>query len=161
MKGSYLLTRFFAFYLLFHEYLMKDGKPYKYNGDVDDLIQTALTWLNRTDSREVALMRRKLKNLSIDCLEQVYPIFGEGAFRKELKRSNPINMNIFETTMYFMALMNDYDLTGMEKIIKEEVYEVITSNQYLSCLSDSRESYQKVSGRFKLMEKLAKELQDD
>ena len=49
----------------------------------------------------------------------------------------------------------------MGKIIKEEVYEVITSNQYLSCLSDSRESYQKVSGRFKLMEKLAKELQDD
>lgn len=161
MKGSYLLTRFFAFYLLFHEYLMKDGKPYQYNGDVDDLIQTALTWMNRTDSREVALMRRKLKKLSIDCLEQVYSIFGEGAFRKGLKRSNPINMNIFETTMYFMALMNDYDLTGMEKIIKEEVYEVITSNQYLSCLSDSRESYQKVSGRFKLMEKLAKELQDD
>lgn len=158
MKGSYLLTRFFAFYLLFHQYLMKDGKCYEYNGDIDDLIQAALTWLNRTDSEKVEQTRRELKKLAVQCLGEIYDIFGDGAFRKELNRSNPINMNIFETTMYFMTLLKDYDLSDKKMTIKEKVYSVITSEEYLACLGDSREGYPKVKGRFGMMEKLAKEI---
>lgn len=53
MKGAYLLTRFFAFYLLFNELLFKDGEKYEYTGDLDDLIEVTLIQLNQTAVAEL------------------------------------------------------------------------------------------------------------
>ena len=99
MKGSYLLTRFFAFYLLLNEKLYKDGNKYEYNGNLDDLIEVTLTQLNATPEKELI----ELENITINALERSFNILGKGAFRRELNASKPINMNIFETTLYFMA----------------------------------------------------------
>ena len=96
MKGSYLVTRFLAFYLLFNGLLDKDGKQYEYTGDLDDLIEVTLTKLNQTLLEEL----EQIGKFTIKCLERANDILGKGAFRKEVNESKPINMNIFETTLY-------------------------------------------------------------
>ena len=101
MRGSYLVTRFLSFYLLFNDLLFKEGEKYEYTGDLDDLIEITLTQLNKTLLDELEQTRKtydKMFGISSE-------ILGRGAFRRELNESKPINMNIFETTLYFMSMV--------------------------------------------------------
>lgn len=157
MKGAYLITRFLSFYLLFHGLLMKDGEKYEYMGDIDDLIEVALIQLNESSQKEL----EDLKRLTIKCLNLSYNILGAEAFRKNMNASNPINMNIFETTLYLMTLI----LGSEEKIsfetVREGLWEIVDSEEFLGYIGNSRESVGKVNGRFALMEQLYKEINYD
>lgn len=153
MKGSYLLTRFFAFYLLFNNYIYDENGLYNYNGDIDDLIEKTLCYLNSCDERSIA----NFKYMSLECLIKVNFCFGLGAFRKEMKSSNPINMNIFETSMFLMSILEEKP-KDFKARIQNKLLETITSHEYLSCIGDSRDSYEKVIGRFSLMKKIVEEV---
>ena len=73
MKGSYLLTRFLAFYLLFNGMLFKNNKTYEYTSDLDDLIELTLTQLNIESSEKLS----ELKQITLRCLEMSKDILGE------------------------------------------------------------------------------------
>ena len=155
MKGSYLLTRFLAFYLLFNGLLFKDKEQYEYIGDLDDLIEVTLVQLNRTLLEEL----EKLREMTIQCLKMSSQILGKGAFRREIDESKPINMNIFETTLYFMTLIIDKEIPH-EKI-SQGLKRVINSKKYLECIGNSRDNVIKVNGRFNLMKQLFEEICND
>ena len=86
-------------------------------------------------------------------------ILGRGAFRREANESKPINMNIFETTLYFMTLVKKENISfetiniGLQRVIKSE--------KYLEYIGNSRDNIGKVNGRFALMEQLFKEVSND
>lgn len=155
MKGSYLITRFLSFYLLFNGLLFKDGEKYEYTGDLDDLIEVTLVQLNRTLLDEL----EQLRKMTINCLKMSNEILGRGAFRRDANESKPINMNIFETTLYFMTLVTGKKIsyerigTGLQEVIKNE--------KYLEYIGNSRDNVGKVNGRFGLMEQLFKEISND
>ena len=157
MKGSYLVTRFLAFYLLFNGLLDKDGKQYEYTGDLDDLIEVTLTKLNQTLLEEL----EQIGKFTIKCLERANDILGKGAFRKEVNESKPINMNIFETTLYFMALMQKNNVVVPQKVVYEALKRTINSDEFLDYIGNSRHNTVKVYGRFKLMEKVFEEIKND
>lgn len=157
MKGSYLVTRFLAFYLLFNGLLDKDGKQYEYTGDLDDLIEVTLTKLNQTLLEEL----EQIGKFTIKCLERANDILGKGAFRKEVNESKPINMNIFETTLYFMALMQKNNVVAPQKVVYEALKRTINSDEFLDYIGNSRDNTVKVYGRFQLMEKVFEEIKND
>lgn len=157
MKGSYLVTRFLAFYLLFNGLLNKDGKQYEYTGDLDDLIEVTLTKLNQTLLEEL----EQIGKFTIKCLERANDILGKGAFRKEVNESKPINMNIFETTLYFMALMQKNNVVVPQKVVYEALKRTINSDEFLDYIGNSRDNTVKVYGRFQLMEKVFEEIKND
>lgn len=157
MKGSYLVTRFLAFYLLFNGLLDKDGKQYEYTGDLDDLIEVTLTKLNQTLFEEL----EQIGKFTIKCLERANDILGKGAFRKEVNESKPINMNIFETTLYFMALMQKNNVVVPQKVVYEALKRTINSDEFLDYIGNSRDNVVKVYGRFQLMEKVFEEIKND
>lgn len=157
MKGSYLVTRFLAFYLLFNGLLDKDGKQYEYTGNLDDLIEVTLTKLNQTLLEEL----EQIGKFTIKCLERANDILGKGAFRKEVNESKPINMNIFETTLYFMALMQKNNVVVPQKVVYEALKRTINSDEFLDYIGNSRDNAVKVYGRFQLMEKVFEEIKND
>ena len=157
MKGSYLLTRFLAFYLLFNKRLMKDKTLYEYNGDIDDLIEVTLTQLNQTKDEKL----KTLKTDTVKYLKMAARVLGKGAFRRELNESKPVNMNIFETTLYFMALIANSGHRVKASQIQEGIYDVITSDEFLNCIGNSRDNKAKVQGRFELMDNLFEEIDND
>lgn len=155
MKGAYLLTRFFAFYLLFNGLLLKNGKKYEYASNVDDLIEATLLQLNQEADEKL----EQLKEMTLKCLGMSKEILGSGAFRRDMNESKPINMNIFETTLYFMTLIMGYNI-HYNKVFKE-LRDVINSQEYLDYIGNSRENIRKVNGRFDLMRQLFKEICND
>lgn len=157
MKGSYLLTRFFAFYLLFNG-VLEDGKEkYIYNGDIDELIELTFFYLNKTPDN----ILNKLNEEARLCLLKSEKVLGRGAFRKEMNQSKPINMNIFETTMYLMSLVNINDDKGILKEISDKLYNVITNDVFLDAIGNSRDNKHKVEIRFNMMRKIAEEIKHD
>lgn len=155
MKGSYLLTRFLSFYLLFNGRLFKNTKKYEYAGDVDDLIEATLVQLNREADEKL----EQLKQMTLECLGMSKKILGSGAFRREMDESKPINMNIFETTLYFMTLIKGHNIPYYK--ISQGLRDVIGSQEYLDYIGNSRENIRKVNGRFNLMRQLFKEICND
>lgn len=157
MKGAYLITRFLSFYLLFNELLMKEGEKYEYMGDIDDLIEVALMQLNELSQKEL----EDLKLFTIKCLKLSYDILGAGAFRKNMNSSNPINMNIFETTLYLMSLILENEGKISFETVRERLLGIIDSEEFLFYIGNSRENVGKVNGRFALMEELFEEIDYD
>lgn len=156
MKASYLMTRFLAFYLYFGNQLDVDGKTYEYR-EIDDLMEYTLICLNRKNEEE----HKRLYMLSLGCLEMAHDLVGTGVFRKALNQSNPINMNIFETTMYLMSKLYLSNSKIYNGNIREKVLNVINSDEFLSCIGDSRDGYTKVYRRFEFMDAIAKEILND
>lgn len=157
MKASYLTTRFLAFYLLLNGLLKKDGIIYEYNGDLDDLIEATLNQLNKTSIDEL----NELSLLVINVLNMANSAFGKGAFRRELKSSKPINMNIFETTLYLMTLFLKNEKNIPIEELNDKFYLVITSNEFLDCIGNSRDNVNKAYKRFNMMKDLYKEVCND
>lgn len=153
MKGSYLLTRFFSFYLLYNNYF-EEGKQYQYTGDIDLLIERTLIFLNKSD---ISILN-KLKETAIESIKKAYFLCGNGCFRKGMIASNPINMNIFETCMYLMTLIEDNN--SLLKI-KDVFYETLCSQKFLECIGDSRDGIYKVNLRFQMMNEIARRNSDD
>lgn len=149
MKGAYLLTRYLTFSLYFGGRL----NAYQYNGDIDGMIEKALKYLNKCNINELETINNETKL----CLRKSQFYFGRGAFRKFLNQSNPINMNIFETTMYLMEMINGENM-GLKNILVDKMYKVIDSDMYLDSIGNGRDGSKKVSIRFTMMNKIIEEI---
>lgn len=154
MKGSYLLTRFVSFYLVFNKKIQREGIIYEYSGDVDSLIELTLDYLNKLEMQELMSIRKMI----LSSLEKAYKTVGEGVFRKEFKKSNPINMNLFETIMYLMSVSEEMK---NEKAIRKKILDVIMSDDYLDSIGNSRDNKIKVKTRFEMMLNIKKEISFD
>lgn len=154
MKGSYLVTRFLAFYLLLNKLLFKDMKNYEYTGDADDLIEAALVQLNASSDDNL----ENLRKMTLQCLKMSYKILGKGAFRRKIEEGKPINMNLFETTMYFMTLVIKDDAKISDEKVYTELTKAINSNKFLNYIGNSRDNTMNVYGRFKFMEHIYSEV---
>ena len=150
MKGSYLITRFLAFFM----YYEGEFGEYKYKGDIDELIEKALEKLNMED--ENLLKKRKI--LISECLVISKEIFGNGAFRKELNSSKPINMNIFETSLYFIDLLIKSKVHISYHTVYDEFKNLIMTKEYLEYIGNSRDNPVKVNGRFRMIKKCYEEM---
>lgn len=158
MKGSYLITRFWAFYLCFCGRLHKDGAEYEYNGDADNLMEVMLNNINAMPVDEL----QDLCDKTVRWLDMAYYYMGNGAFRRGVSASVPINMNVFETEMYLMSLLDNQEYNRYDvDAIKNRILDVINSNVFIESIGNSRDNLYKVNTRFEMMRKLAKEIADD
>ena len=149
MKGSYLITRFLAFYLLF-----KDDVPGEYGGNIDDLLEKTLTVLNKMEDPEL----NKIKKMVEELLEKAYDIGGRGAYRKDMNPSNPINMNIFESTLYYIYLIKNKKNYANNELLRKELQKLITDEQFLQSIEDGRDGVVKVTYRFNMIRKWSGEI---
>ena len=94
----------------------------------------------------------EIRQVTIKSLEMARDILGKGAFRKENNESKPINMNIFETTLYFMTLLPKNNIAVSREELLEKIKTVISSEEFLYYIGNSRDNTMKVYGRFQLME---------
>lgn len=150
MKGAYLLTRYFAFYLYINRYLWNGGEPYKYNGDMDEFIEVTLEYLNKSSDEELL----RLWSLTDYALNNAYFYLERAAFRK--RENSPINMNLFETTLIVMSRVKFKD-NDIREDIAEKIRNVIDSEEFNSYIGNGRDSVQNVIGRFNMMLKIAEE----
>lgn len=155
MKGSYLITRFFAFLLLRNAELFFEKKNYVYKGDMDDLLAKTLQQLNRSEDKYPELVETALS-----CLETSEFIFGPGAFRKDGNSSNPINMNIFETAMYLMYKLDTCD-KFLTNSVKNRFYKICASDEYKRYINRGGDTPEYVKGRFDLMDTLAEQIKKE
>lgn len=153
MKGAYLLTRFFAFYLYFTGKLSVGGQTYQYNGDCDNLIEISLKYLNSCAEEELIALKKKTE----DALENTYFYLERLAFRKT--ESHPINMNLFETTLFLMANVPLRD-ERIKIVLKDKLYDTYNSQEFLSYIGNGRDGAVNVWGRFKLVGSIAKEYKE-
>lgn len=150
MKGAYLLTRYFAFYLYINRYLWNGGEPYKYNGDMDEFIEVTLEYLNKCSDEELL----RLWSLTDYALNNAYFYLERAAFRK--RENSPINMNLFETTLIVMSRVKFKD-NDIREDMEEKIRNVIDSEEFNSYIGNGRDSVQNVIGRFNMMLKIAEE----
>ncbi len=151
MKGAYLLTRFFAFYLYLNRKLSVGGKDYQYNGDVDYLIEISLKYLNSCTDMDLM----KLKKQTESALENSYFYLGKLAFRKTA--THPINMNLFETTLFLMTNITTQK-EGIKDVLKDKLYNTINSKDFSGYIGNGRDSVSNVEGRFRMMNLVIKEI---
>lgn len=152
MKGAYLLTRFFAFYLYFTGKLTVGGNNYKYNGDCDTLVEISLKYLN--SCADIELM--KLKKLTENALENAYYYLGRLAFRKA--ESYSINMNLFETTLFLMTNIA-VQKEGIRNVLKDKLYNTICGEEFSGYIGNGRDGVSNVMGRFGLINSVIKEIE--
>lgn len=152
MKGAYLLTRFFAFYLYFTGKLTVGGNKYQYNGDCDNLIEISLKYLNLCGYNELMSLKEKTEN----ALENTYFYLEKLAFRKT--ESHPINMNLFETTLYLMTNV-DVQKEGIKNVLKDKLYNTIYSKEFSGYIGNGRDGVSNVMGRFRLINSVIKEIE--
>lgn len=152
MKGAYLLTRFFAFYLYFNRKLYVGGNTYQYNGDCDNLIEISLKYLN--SCADIDLM--ELKKQTEKALQNSYFYLGKLAFRKT--ESHPINMNLFETTLFLMTNVT-VQKEGINGVLKAKLYDTINSKAFSSYIGNGRDGVSNVEGRFRLINSVIKEIE--
>lgn len=153
MKGAYLLTRFFAFYLYFNDKLTVGGNTYQYNGDCDNLIEISLKYLNSCEDIELMRLKKRTEN----ALKDTYFYLGRLAFRKT--ESHPINMNLFETTLFLMTNVA-VQKEGIKSVLKDKLYNTIYSKEFSGYIGNGRDGVSNVMGRFRLINSVIKEIEE-
>lgn len=154
MKGLYLLSRSISFNLLHLGVLRKKSVKYAFGGDVDDLQSVALPYLNSCSSDELY----KMKNKVLCDLKRIYLLFESDAFRRNFDRKNPINLNMFETIMYFMMLIRDKKLLISENELKDSLRKATASDDYQNNIGKRSDNINSIKARFAVMDKLAQEI---
>ena len=145
MKDKYLILRAIAFYLWSDKKLInKKNEIVEYKGDIDDLLGKTMEYLNFISEDELKEIANKFNRAMINTSR----ILGEDAFRlKRLSdgRKSPINMNVFEGVVYVMITLNDRE--GLDEVIKEKYYDLITEPKFLNNIANHRDSANKFEKR--------------
>ena len=154
MKGVYLMTRAASFNLYYSGTLNQKGEAYKFNGDTDELQGEALNFLNRQPDSWLASWKAE----TVADLARIYQIIGPAAFRKEFDASKPINMNMFETLMYFMMLVRGREFAYEGEELRNKISKALKQDEYLSNIGNRKDSMDKIRRRFEVMDRLAGEV---
>ncbi len=153
MKGLYLLTRSAAFNLHYAGKLAgKDG--YQFKGDMDELQGRALRYLNALSESSLSEYKEK----AVKDLQRIYVVLGPNAFRKEFDEFKPINMNMFETLMYFMMKVRDREFLFTGEELKNKILDKLKKEEYAQNIGARKDSLEKINARFAVMDHLIEEV---
>lgn len=100
----------------------------------------------------------ELKKKTEAALENANYYLDKIAFRKT--ESHPINMNLFETTLFLMMYLGRKD-EYIKTILKDRLYHVINSYEFMSYIGNGRDAAINVKGRFRMIMAVAKEIEND
>jgi hypothetical protein len=123
----------------------------EYNGDIDELLQKTLLYMNKLSDEKLD----ELVRMTDDLLEKAYAVGGQGTFRKGMNQTNPVNMNIFETTLYFLYLVKDKVNYENDTLLYDQLYMLINDDKFLWSIADGRDGTAKVASRFKMVETMS------
>ena len=153
MKDKYLINRFIAVWFYRQGLIFEDDRsPYIYKDDIDELLGKGLDCLNHMAEDEL----KQVKTLVLTTLEKSYYYLGGDAFRlmKDGRRT-PINMNVFETTMY--ALMYIPEKNPLIKgAVKEKMVTFFEMPKFRENIGNHRDSAAKLKWRLDQAEKIGK-----
>ena len=137
MKDKYLITRFVAFYLYREGRILDEkGQPYVYKNDLDELLGKGMDVMNNMSPEEIA----KLENMVLETLDKSYYYMGKDAFRirREMRRS-PINMNVFETVMFYLLQISGKDEEQRE-FVKGMIVNFMEEKEFTENIGNHRDN---------------------
>lgn len=152
MKGAYLLTRFCTFYLFLTGKLTVGENPCQYQRDCDRFIEISLKYLNSCAVEELSELKRKIEH----ALENAYFYLGRLAFRKT--ESDPVNVNLFETTLFLMIHITPQK-EEIRGVLKDKLYDIINSKEFSLYSGSERDQAKNVMGRFGMICSLVREME--
>lgn len=147
MKDKYIILRAIAFYLwTINELSDKNGKLIEYKGDVDEFLGKTMEYLNFINSERLFEIEKKFAL----AMKNAKRILNESAFRLSAGkngRKSPINMNVFEITVYIMITLGNN--TRLDNKLKDLYLDLIVDDKFLENIGSNRDSLSKVEERFK------------
>lgn len=149
MKDKYVVLRALAFYLYFDQQLIdSNGNKIEYKGDMNDFLGKTMTYLNFISQKKL----NEIEKVFFEALNKCKNILGKDLFR--LKRENdqkksPINMNIFEVTIYIMIKL--VDSQELNKTIYNIYYALLKNEDFLNNIGDHRDSKIKYHERYRII----------
>lgn len=156
MKDKYLILRALAFWLWSDKRLInKKGEQIEYRGDIDELLGKTMEYLNFISEIQLQEINNKFNQAMVNSIR----ILGDDAFRlKKLndKRKSPINMNVFESIVYVMIVLDGK--IGLDNLIKEKYFELIIDNEFLDNIANHRDSAYKYEKRKDIIKTKFKEV---
>ena len=148
MKDRYIVLRYLAFEFYF-EYL-KYGYEFS---DIDTLLGNAMSYFNQLDEKTFDLYSAKVQV----GLENAIFYLGKDAFiNKNNKSSRPINMNIFETQMYFLSRIPQKE--ELKQVVFVKLDSLFQDDNFIDSIGSFRDGKTKIETRFEIMEKLLREI---
>lgn len=148
MKDRYIVLRYLAFEFYF-EYL-KYGYEFS---DIDTLLGDAMSHFNQLDEETFDLYSAKVQV----GLENAIFYLGKDAFiNKNNKSSRPINMNIFETQMYFLSRIPQKE--ELKQVVFVKLDSLFQDDNFIDSIGSFRDGKTKIETRFEIMEKLLREI---
>lgn len=152
MKDRYLILRFLAFYLWQKNLLtdVKTGEKVEYRSDLEDFLSKTMLFINSKDNHSIV---QQLPVLFEETMKKCFELFGKNCFRLPKKDSQirrPVNMALFETTSYFIAVLKDSP-NIKTSIIKEKYQELLKDEAYIKSLTHTVDSNVSVYARFKII----------
>lgn len=153
MKDKYLINRFIAVWFYRQGLIFEDDRsPYIYKDDIDELLGKGLDCLNHMAEDEL----KQVKTLVLTTLEKSYYYLGGDAFRlmKDGRRT-PINMNVFETTMYALVYIPEKNPL-IKGAVKEKMVTFFEKPKFRENIGNHRDSAAKLKWRLDQAEKIGK-----
>lgn len=153
MKDKYLVNRFIAVWFYRQGLILEDDRsPYIYKDDIDELLGKGLDRLNHMDADEL----KQVETFVLKTLEKSYFYLGGDAFRlmKDGRRT-PINMNVFETTMYALVYIPEKNLL-IKDAVKEKMTSLFENPEFRENIGNHRDSAAKLKWRLDQAEKIGR-----
>lgn len=153
MKDKYLINRFIAVWFYRQGLIFEDDRsPYIYKDDIDELLGKGLDCLNHMAEDEL----KQVETLALTTLEKSYYYLGGDAFRlmKDGRRT-PVNMNVFETTMYALVYIPEKNPL-IKGAVKEKMVTFFEMPKFRENIGNHRDSAAKLKWRLDQAEKIGK-----
>ena len=148
MKDRYIVLRYMAFEYYFES--LKRGYEYI---DVDTLLGNAMTYFNKLEKssfeRYIAKVQKGIDNA-------IFYLGNDAFINKNNKSSRPINMNIFETQMYFLSRISQRE--DLKQVVFEKLESLFQDKNFIDSIGSFRDGKTKIETRFKIMDELLREV---
>lgn len=153
MKDKYLVNRFIAVWLYRQGLILEDDRsPYIYKDDIDELLGKGLDCLNHMDEEEL----KQVETLVLTTLEKSFFYLGGDAFRRMKDgRRTPINMNVFETTMYALLYIPEKN-SLIKDAVKAKMAAFFETPKFRENIGNHRDSVAKLKWRLDQAEKIGR-----
>lgn len=149
MKDKYVVLRALAFYLYFDEQLIdSNGNKIEYKGDMDDFLGKTMTYLNFISQKKL----NEIEEIFFAALNKCKNILGEDLFRlkkEDNQKKSPINMNIFEVTIYIMIKL--VESQELNRKVYNLYHGLLKNKNFLNNIGDHRDSKTKYNERYKII----------
>ena len=148
MKDRYIVLRYLAFEFYFEH--LKSGYEYS---NIDTLLGNAMNYFNQLDKETFDLYSAKVQ---VGLENAIFYLDKDAFINKNNISSKPINMNIFETQMYFLSRIPQKE--ELRHVVFVKLKSLFQDKNFIDSIGSFRDSKTKIETRFKIMEKLLREI---